>query len=743
MMKQQEQSADRGTAGKEGIQALEALVEVLEQCLYAYGLKTERGHIRHAVKEAMRTWPGRVEQRWWKWLVETGASLGLQVSVIENPLEDVLRWVEEGVQVATYLPGQEEPWVVLTGRSGRKYHVLRGGSPMAERRTSRRQLQHVLQPEDSQGVLRFVALEPAQTCVPSGHERELYGEDALSPLSRLMFIIRAEWSDIWVVLVFAFLSGILALGTPMAVQMMVSFVAFGRFLQPVIVLSLMLAGLMAFWSALRLWETYIAEVLQRRLFARVVHDLGYRLPRVEQSEWDGRYGPELTNRFFDVVTLQKVSTQFLLDVVDLVMVGIIGMVVLAVYHPFLLGYDIFLLVSIAVLLFALGRGGIRTSIQESKYKYATAAWLEEVTRCPLTFKLDCAAEFAGERAEHLVSSYLEHRRLHFRVLFRQIALALALHAAAGSILLGVGGWLVIRGQLTLGQLVAAEMIVALIVGAFTKFGKHLEAFYDLMAGIDKLGTLFDLRTERQQGLMHLPETHPARVSVRRLAFSFGQRPVLQDVQFEVAPGERIGLVGPSGSGKSVLAELLYGVRTPDQGQILLDEYELSEVRPDVWRRHVMLLRWPEFFQGTVLENIHLDNPDIDVREVRKACQRLGLLQGNALPDGLDTQLSPTGAPLSEGNLRLLVLARALVHAPRLLLIDGLLDGLTGQQLQRALDVVFDATAPWTLMLISARPDVLARCTRLIELAPRGTWPEEETAYPSRTATGDGRPQSEP
>ncbi len=738
---------DRTITGKdvagEDSGALEAIVEVLEQCSHAYGLKVERARIRRAVKEAMRTWPGAVEQRWWKWLVEAGASTGLRVSVIENPLGEVLQWVEEGVQVATYRPGEPEPWLVLTGTTRGKYHVLRGGTPCTELRLSRGQLQKMLRPDNPQGLIRFVALEPALTCVPEGHEEELYGDQPPSPLARLLFIIRAEWSDIWVVLVFAFLSGILTLGTPMAVQMMVSFVAFGRFLQPVIVLSLMLAGLMAFWAALRLWETYIAEVLQRRLFARVVHDLGYRLPRVEQSEWDGRYGPELTNRFFDVVTLQKVSTQFLLDVVDLVMVGIIGMVVLAVYHPFLLGFDVFLLVSIAVLLFVLGRGGTRTSIQESKYKYATAAWLEEVTRCPLTFKLDCAAEFAGERAEHLVSSYLEHRRLHFRVLFRQIALALALHAAAGSILLGVGGWLVIRGQLTLGQLVAAEMIVALIVGAFTKFGKHLEAFYDLMAGMDKLGTLFDLRMERQQGLMQLPETHPARLSVRQLGYRFGQRAVLQDVQFDVSPGERVGLVGPAGSGKSVLAELLYGVRSPTQGQILLDDHELSEVRPDVWRRHVMLLRWPEFFQGTVLENIHLDNPEIDVRVVREACQRLGLLQGETLPQGLDTQLSATGAPLSESHLRLLVLARALVHHPRLLLLDGLLDGLAGEPLERALDVVFDPTAPWTLIVISARSDVLARCSRLIELGPRDASESGAVAGAGRAASGVPRPKPEP
>ncbi len=698
---------------------LDGIVQVLEQCSQAYGLKTERAAIRRAVGEAVRTWPGVVEERWWKWLIEAGASLGLRVSVIENRLDDVLLWVREGVQVAAYLPGDPDSWLVVAGVSGRKYRVIRGGTTMSTGRMHRRELKRVFDAVSNDGVVRVVALEAALTCVPDQHEGEVLAGRSRSPLSRTLMIIRAEWSDIWVVLVFALLSGILALATPMAVQVMVSFVAFGRFLQPVIVLSLMLMGLTSFWAALRLWETYIAEVLQRRLFARVVHDLSYRLPRVRRESLDGQYGPELANRFFDVVTLQKVCTQFLLDAVDLVMVGIIGMVVLAVYHPYLLGFDLVLLAAIAVIIFVLGRGGVRTSIQESKYKYSTAAWLEEITRCPLTFKLDNAYEFAGEKTEHFVAGYLESRRLHFRVLLRQIAFALILHAAAGSVLLGVGGWLVIQGQLTLGQLVAAEMIVAIIVGAFTKIGKHLEAYYDLMAGVDKLGTLFDLPLERQQGLMQLPETHPAGLSVRHVSYRLGAHQVLDNVDLNVESGERVALIGSGGCGKSILCDLLYGLRDPDQGQILIDDHELSEVRPDVWRRHVMLLRPGEVFRGTVTENVHLDNPDIDVRLVREACERLGLLDGHTLPDGLASVVTSTGAPLSDSQLRLLVLARAVVHRPRLLVLDGLLDGISTDVLDRALDIVFDPGASWTLIVISSHPHVLARCRRQIDLTPVG------------------------
>jgi len=693
-----------------------ALADILEHCVEELRLGFDRAAIRRAVSEAIRTWPGAVEQRWWKWLTEAGASLDLRVSVVEGTLDEVLPWIHEGVHVAGYLQQASEPWLVVdTFRRG-KYRIFRPGAPSPQRRVRPRKLKRLFRPASQSGLLRVVTLEPALTCDPEHHERESLGGRSLKPLARTMRIVRAEWSDIWVILIFALLSGILALATPMAVQVMVSLVAFGRFLQPIVILSLMLLGLMAFWAALRLWETYIAEVLQRRLFARVVHDLSYRLPRVRQDALGSSYGPELTNRFFDVVTLQKVTAQFLLDAVDLVMVSIIGMVVLAVYHPILLGLDLAILLSISVVVFVLGRGGVRTSIQESKYKYNTAAWLQEITRCPLTFKLDNASEYAEEKAEHLVSGYLENRRLHFRVLFRQIAFALVLHAAAGSVLLGVGGWLVIQKQLTLGQLVAAEMIVAIIVGAFTKLGKHLEAYYDLLASVDKLGVLFDLPLETQQGLIRLPETHPAQLSVQHLSFRFGSRQILKDISFNVESGERIALTGTAGCGKSTLAELLYGLRSPSEGRVLIDEHELAEVRPDVWRRHVMLLRRAEVFHGTVTENVHMEHPDIDVRLVREACAKLGLLDEHCLPDGLETLLSCTGAPLSDSQICRLVLARALVHQPRLLVIDGLLDALPIDVLDRVLDNLFEPNAPWTLIVISSHPRVLQRCQREINLS---------------------------
>ena len=330
--------------------------------------------------------------------------------------------------------------------------------------------------------------------------------------------------------VFALLVGVLALAMPVAVEALVNTVAFGRYLQPVVVLAILLFTFLAFAAAMRALITFIVEILQRRLFVRVVEDLAYRLPRVQQQSFDHVHGPELVNRFFDVVTVQKTIAALLLDGIAIVLQTVIGMAVLAFYHPFLIGFDVVLLLLIAFIIFVLGRGAVRTAVQESKAKYAVGAWLEELARHHTAFKLHAGTQFALDRADQLAVNWLEYRRDHFRIVMRQILFALGLQALAATALLGLGGWLVILGELTLGQLVAAELIVMMIVGSFAKLGKYIESFYDLLASVDKLGYLFDLPTESHDKLFHLRDGAPAAVNVQDVTYKFGSHPVLEHLE---------------------------------------------------------------------------------------------------------------------------------------------------------------------------------------------------------------------
>ncbi len=521
------------------------------------------------------------------------------------------------------------------------------------------------------------------------------------------------------ILIFSLLVGALALASPVAVEALVNTVAFGRYLQPVVILAILLFTFLAFAAAMRALITFMVEVLQRRLFIRIVEDLAYRLPRVRQQAFDEAHGPELVNRFFDVVTLQKSITALLLDGIFIVLQTAIGMVVIAFYHPFLLGFDFVLLIMIAFIILGLGRGAIKTAIKESKAKYAVAAWLEELTNHPTAFKLHAGAQFALERADHLAINWLSARRAHFRIVMRQILFALAVQAIAATALLGLGGWLVLLGELTLGQLVAAELIVMIIVGSYAKLGKHMESFYDLMASVDKLGHLFDLPIEPHDKLFHLRDTVPATVSVREVDYMYGMdgsQKVIDDLSFQLRAGESVAVVGPSGSGKSTLVDLISGLRQPNSGHVELDGVDLRELRPDSLREHLALARGTEIFHGSIDENVRLNRPQISALDVRESLSAVGLLDELLrLPNGLNTQLQTDGAPLTASQATRLMLARAIIARPRLLLIDGTLDALPDDTLLTVLNNLTQHDVPWTLLVTTGRRVVIDACSRVVQL----------------------------
>lgn len=541
----------------------------------------------------------------------------------------------------------------------------------------------------------------------------------LTPFRRLVALLRPERTDISAVVIFAAAVGVLSLATPITVEALVNSVAFGRFLQPLVVLAVMLLTFLGFAALLKGLQAFIVEIIQRRIFVRVVADLAHRLPRVKQEAFDGLHGPELLNRFFDVITVQKSAAMLVLDGLSIVIAAFVGMVVLAFYHPYLLGFDLVLMAAVAFAVFFLGRGAVGTAIDESYKKYAVASWLEQLARFPVAFKLHGGPEHAFAKADQLAVEWVEARRAHFKVLIRQIVFTLGLQAVAGAALLGIGGFLVINGQLTLGQLVASELIVAIVVGSFAKLGKHMESYYDLLAAVDKLGHLFDLPTERDTGALPPQGAQGAQVQLHQLVLDYGPGDGRIDgLSLLIEPGSRIALTGPPGCGKSGLLEVLYGMRDPCGGYVEYDDHDIRSLLPSALRTQVALVHHSEVFEGSIAENVQMHRPDVTLGDVRRALEALGMWQEvMSLPAGLETQLAPGGAPLSDTQLIRLMLARAIAGRPRLLLIDSVLDQLADIKLRRVLEAISGNPGERTLILVTGREALLSLCDRVIDLMP--------------------------
>lgn len=685
---------------------------ILEQFYIEAGLPVDRPMLRRVLDEARLTVDFDAEDAWWRWLTEASRSLGLKCKILDCTIAQIEELSSEGARiiVRSEVIGR---WQGIGNYHKNKVLVLDPKNENSRRWIPIQRLRLEIGRSSRDSLIRCVVFEPQLTLSAQGADHS----DHPDPFDRLLAILRPEVSDINIVLVFALVTGLLTLATPLAVETLVNTVAFGRVLQPVVILALMLLSFLAFSSFLRVLQTYVVEIIQRRLFARVSADLSYRLPRVEMTSIDGQDGRELVNRFFDIVTVQKVSAGLLLDGISLILGTLIGMAVLAFYHPWLLGFDVILIALIAFIVLVLGRGAITSSIKESKSKYRMAAWFEELIGNPTAFRYNGAAEFAMGRVDQLTYEYLSARKKHFRILLRQISFALGLQAIASTVLLGLGGWLVISGQLTLGQLVAAELIVTVIVGSFAKLGKHMESYYDLLAAVDKLGQLFDLPMERQDGIISVQTGHPSPVTLVDVSYQTAHgKPVLNGFDLRVEPGERLAIQGPSGSGKSLLLDLLYGIRAPLTGHVTVHGLDPRDLRPDALRKQVALVRDREIFAGSIEENVHLERPDISTYDVRNALEQVGLIDDILrLPEGLDTKLVSKGYPLTRNQSRKLMLARAIVGRPSLLLIDGLIDALPDDDAIEITNMLIRPEQPWTLIVVTGRESVAELLERAVQM----------------------------
>jgi len=741
-------------------------VLILRHLARAVGVPFDPTRATQAVRAAEREIPPTAARAARLRLDQSATAVGLDVRVVRLSCKEAVGFAAQGVPLAVFavVAGASARWFLVAEASGGRVRLEPLRPEDAEEWVTAAELAAKLGAVGPDVVLEWYLAEPLTTMAAASshrssdetvrlghgsgahagahaatsdpHAHGAHGAEThhMPPFRRLMGLMKPDRGDIWIVVLFAVGVGVLTLTTPVVTMAVVNTVALGTLVQQLIVLCAALFFALALAGALTFFQGIVVEYMQRRLFARVAADLGYRLPRVDLSAFDRQHGPELVNRFFDVLTVQKAAATLLLDGVTIALQVFIGLLLLGFYHVYLLGFDLFLIASLVLLFFVMGRGAVRTAVRESIAKYAVAGWIEEMARHPIAFKMAGGPQLALERTDALMRQYLNARHEHFRILVRQIAFALVLQAVTTVALLAIGGWLVISNQLLLGELVAAQIVVTLVVATFAKLGKQLEAFYDILAATDKLGHLIDLPLERGGGARHEALSDGAAVIGHDLSFAYdgAHRNALEHLSFAIKPGERVALMGPNGAGKSTLVDVLYALREPTAGWVELDGMDLRAMRLDTVREHVALVDRIEVIEGTVLENVRLGRDNVTTGDVRDALRKVGLWRTvQEFPDGLNTMLWPGGNPLSLGQANRLMLARAIVGQPRLLILDETLDHMDADIRETVIPAIMSREARWTLVIVTHSEEVGALCDRVIRLDR----PAAAAALPAPSANG--------
>jgi len=657
-------------------------------------------------------------------LMRAAQSVGIRLAPVELTPSEVWELLLDGFCIAVVQPSDSNPisWVfsdTVARHSEASKMDSRGKSSES---LSKFRLRKIV---DSIETPLFFAAQPSLECqsiastelpdqddfhrVANQHAEHDDHSHHISPQRRILRFLKFDLRDIWSLVIFGFVVAVLDLATPLAVEQMVTNIAFARLTQPLIWLAVLLFGILTLSATIKGLQFFVVEILQRRIFVRIVGDLAERLPRLERAQMDGIHGPEMANRFFDVMTIQKATASLLVEGLSLVIQTITGLLLLAIYSPFLLAFDIVLIMAMTFMLYALGRNAVRTAIEESLIKYRVAHWLQDVIGNPSAFQVHGGGELVVDRANRLTVEYLVARRSHFIILMRQTLFALLLYAVSISTLLSLGVWLVLSNSLTIGQLVASVSVVVVVVGAYAKIGKSLESFYDLMSAVDKVGHLIDLPT--------LPPTRSLDAGIgavdvrfRALSVQGGGKQSILVGDLSIQKGQRYAITGEGECGKSILLQTLCGLRPPANGLAEIGGVDSREVNRFADGSMVSIASETEIFRGTLTENLSLNRVSVNSNEVRIALQAVDLWDETlSLPQGLETVLQSGGYPLSGSQAIRLMLARAIATRPRLLLIDGLLDRLPPKMRKRIWDSLSDQAQPWTILITTHDPEIVAQC----------------------------------
>ncbi|MBL0181243.1 MAG: ATP-binding cassette domain-containing protein [Chitinophagaceae bacterium] len=494
----------------------------------------------------------------------------------------------------------------------------------------------------------------------------------LSPVARILNLVKLERKEITAVYFYAILNGLIQLSLPLGIQAIIGFVLGASMRASLIVLIiLVVAGVLAA-GIMQVNQMKIIEKIQQKIFVRYAFAFAEHIPKLDLKKADHLYLPELVNRFFDVPVLQKSLSKILLDIPTASIQIIFGLVLLSFYHPAFILFSFILIFLLWLILHYTGNKALETSIEESNYKYRVAGWLEETARVIKSIKLAKSNNFHLQKTDEQVTKYLDARNRHFRILKLQYHVLVIFKTVITAAMLIVGTLLLVNQQLNIGQFIAAEIIILLVLNSVEKLIMNMGSVYDTLTSVEKISNLTD-KPKEETGSVNLASTGQGlKIEMKNLSFSYNnETDVLENINLQINANEKVCIQGKDSSGKSTLLRVLAGAYTGFNGSMMLDDVPLGNYDLDSVRSQIgVLINQQDIFHGTVWENISVGNEHISLETVVDLAAKTGLNNFIAtLKNGYDTMLDPTGKRLPRNVIHKILLIRALAGKPRLLLLE--------------------------------------------------------------------------
>lgn len=539
----------------------------------------------------------------------------------------------------------------------------------------------------------------------------------MSSWQRFINLLQLDKRDIKQIIYYAVFAGLVALSLPLGIQAIINLIQGAQLSTSWIVLVTLVTLGVAFQGALQLMQIRILENVQQKIFTRSSFEFLYRFPKIKTSELSNYYPPELANRFFDTLTVQKGLSKVLIDFPAAVLQIVFGLILLSFYHSFFIIYGILLILLIYVVFKFTAKKGLETSLKESKAKYKVAHWVQEVARSLVSFKLSGDTSLAMQRNDMYTKDYLQARESHFKILVLQFIQMIGFKILVTSGLLLIGGLLVLNQQMNIGQFVAAEIIILLVISSVEKLIKGLETFYDLLTSLEKIGQVVDKELEAQEGVNPFENEQPLSIELEKVAYKTASSNILNDISFSINEKEYVLLDGSSGAGKTTLLKILSGVTFPTSGTLYVNNNSIKGIWPNKYRSKVgQVLPEQLPFEGTILENITFGDKTITTARINDVLKNLGLLPFiKQQLNGINTMLYPQGQQIPYTVSKRILLARAIISNPKLLLLKDPLEHFEPLDAKTIIEYLTQETHPWSIVVASRNPLWKEKCTKRIKL----------------------------
>ncbi|MBU2939351.1 ATP-binding cassette domain-containing protein [Lacinutrix sp. C3R15] len=540
----------------------------------------------------------------------------------------------------------------------------------------------------------------------------------MTPWQRLFGLLKLEKRAVLQVFYYAIFAGLVSLSLPLGIQAIINLLQGAQITTSWIVLVVLVTLGVAFVGVLQLMQMRIIETLQQRVFTRASFEFIYRFPKITMEELRSYYPPELANRFFDTLTVQKGLAKILVDIPAAVLQIVFALILLSFYHPFFIAFGIILLILVYVVFKFTARRGMETSLQESKNKYKVAHWIQEVARTIISFKLSGKTNLALTKNDALVDKYLNSRESHFKVLVIQFIQMIGFKVIVTAGLLTIGGALVLNQEMNIGQFVAAEIIILLVISSVEKLILGLESFYDILTSLEKIGQVVDKELESQIGEDPIFKDNFI-IELENVCYNVPERDknILENISMQVQANTSTLIRGESGAGKSSLLRLFAGLIKPTKGTVFLDNFSLNNIHLNKYRGQIgMSLSDETPFQATLRENITFGDDSLTDEEIFWAIEKVGLKKFvKERPKGLNTIINPEGKQIAYTDAKKIILARAIVRKPKLLILEDPLDQFEFAEWEKVMNFLLDKANNWAVIVVSGNKRWKEKCHNTITL----------------------------